>query len=187
MQNNPATMIDHASSGTGTRSVRKNDPFKEAFAKIYQIDDGRVYHPMEAFWRGMVDACPNTTIGGKACSGILPPAIEVAEEEFILCDPDTLDKKTPKQLTAKDWVIDSRRINNPKVGSLIVHRPKWVKWGGLLIFEIDRNVVPVEATSVITDILNIVGKRGVGSGRLHQVERKGWVGIRMGKFRAELK
>lgn len=171
---------------------KKQTRFKEAKAKVYLTEEGHPCIPTQMFWASLVLACPNHKIGETATSTILPPAVEVGEEEFLLYDPKTLDAKKPRILKANDWVVDTRMVTN-KVRSVIigvmVSRPMWKSWGGFLVLEVDRDVIPQEYTHVITKMLNVAGKRGVGSGRLHRTKGDSgtWVGIRMGKFRAELK
>lgn len=174
----------------GKRQVKAaaKTPLQEATDKMHVTDDGDYYHPGQAFWRAIVDACPNITIGGKAATGFVPRAVEPAEEEVILVDPKTLNAKTPKRLGKKSWVIDRRAIQTTK-GMILVRRPMFKTWGARLALEVDREVIPVKANNALLMILNNAGRMGVGSGRLHKETKgssSGWFGIRMGKFRAEL-
>lgn len=190
MLNNPAAAIGKTDAKKGRRGVGSElSPHEEATAKLYS-DNGRLYVPTDQFWKAMVLACPGVTVpvGSKkriAASSIVPPNVEPIDEEMWLCDPETLDKKIPRALGAKDWIVDTRMAQNPKVGGVIVSRPKFRIWGGLLIMNVERDVIPEEADTILTDILNIAGTRGVGSGRLRK-KMSEWFGLRMGKFKATL-
>ena len=198
MQNNPAAMAAAAtaegtarqSGSTRRTSVKPDSPdYEQARAKLY-VSNGHFYHPAQAAWTSIVQACPNTKIGKTATSGIVPPALDLVVEELILCDPATLGPKEPVPLTEEDWLLDRRFVpttdGKGKVVGIYVPRPKWPRWGVVLPLFTERDVIPERYTSVITDILNIAGTRGWGSGRLRKGPN-GWVGIRMGKFTAELR
>ena len=159
----------------------------EAAKKLHVTADGRFFHPSQAFWSAWADACVGVKIGSTSANTTLPPAVDIVEIETFLYDPTTLDKKEPRALGAKDWVVDSRPIQTSK-GMIMSHRPRWNHWGALLLFEIDREVVPVKLDGVITKILNYAGRRGAGAGRLHKDTKNlsKWCGIGMGKFEAEL-
>ncbi len=181
-------------------------PLEEARSKLHVTEDGLYFHPGLAFWGAMTLACVGVKIKGVAATSVLPPGVEPAEEEVILVDPATLNSKTPKPLGKNDWFVDRRAIQTSK-GMIIVRRPKFKVWGARLTLEVDRDTIPgpdsrteptdkhpdgqpiADATGVLTQILNMAGRMGVGSGRLHR-EIKGtssiWKGILMGKFRAEL-
>ena len=199
MQNNPEAMAAATAeettrrSGKTTRKTLKapSPDYEEAKGKLY-VSNGHFYHPAQAAWTSIVEACPNTKIGNTATSGILPPAIDLITEELILYDPDTLDSKKPVPLKEKDWLLDRRFVpamnTKGQVVGIFVPRPKWPKWGVILPLDVERDVIPERYTSVITDILNIAGTRGWGSGRLRRAKNTStWVGIRMGKFTAELR
>jgi hypothetical protein len=187
------------SAGRAAVTTKKDSTsFQEAQRGLYRTDDGRFYHPAIAFWRGLCETCVGVQIKTisadgkkeetKSANSVLPPAIFVAEEEAILYDPDTLRQKKPRPLGEKDWMVDSRRINNPKVsGNPLVHRAKWRNWATMVFFELDTDVIPLSALEVVTKILTDAGRQGAGCGRTHKPEGKSkWVGIGMGKYRAEL-
>jgi hypothetical protein len=188
MTNNPQG-VPPREPGMGKKRAAKETlaPLEEATQKLYR-ENGRIYVPTRMFWKAMILACPNINFGDKASSGIVPKAVEPAEEEFWLCDPDTLGKKKIRYLGEKDWMIDSRAAIN-KLGkapiAVIVHRPKFRKWGGLLTLEVDRDRIPEKFDSQLTVILNEAGAFGIGSGRKHK-EGSEWFSIGMGKFVAEL-
>ena len=98
MQNSWKGMLDEDDEPTGT-SARRRGPkvrsprFDEAKAKLWQTEDGRYFHPCRAFWGALVSTCPGTSIGKTAASSLIPKAVDIAEEEFILLDPDTLGSK----------------------------------------------------------------------------------------------
>jgi len=189
MQGNPLASLDVPKTGSKARKKMPAEAagFEAARKLLYRTEEGLFYHPAQAFWKAIVVACPNVQIGGKATSGIVPRAIEPAEEECILYDPDTLTEKNPRPLSEKEWVVDTRRVGgNMKVtGSPLVSRPKWRAWGVRLGLEIDRDFIPAQYKEVLTDLFNIAGGMGVGVGRLRK-DGSNWYGIRMGKFRAEL-
>ena len=171
--------------GVGKRAAKATGKtsLEEARDKLHVTEDGRLFHPGQAFWKAMVLACPNITIGGKAASGIVPRAVEPAEEEVILYDPETLKSKSPRPLGDKDWMVDRRAIQTSK-GLIIARRPIFKSWGARLVLEVDRGFIPERADNALLEILNIAGKMGVGSGRLRK-EGSEWYGIRMGKFTAD--
>jgi hypothetical protein len=108
-----------------------------------------------------------------------------------LLDPDTLDQKKPRALTEKEWLVDVRTAVNyncrPPV-RIPVARPKWAKWGGLLLLEVDRDFFAT--FDPLTDLLNVAGRFGIGAGR-NRKEQRGrqmvWSGMNLGKYVAELK
>lgn len=202
MQGNPASREKEEAGviegAIGKTKLKKATPsFQEAAQLLYATTDGRFYHPMRAFWSAMTFALPNREItsvtpSGKtkrsAASGILPKAIEVEEEYFILCAPASLSKKTPKPLTSSDWVVDRRGVpvQGGKKGSVLASRPKWPVWGGILQFEVDTDVIPMESISVVVEIMNEAGRWGIGVGRLRR-DGSNWSGLGMGKFQCELR
>jgi hypothetical protein len=205
MQANPASREKEELSlieGVIGKAKLRNatDSFKEAAGLLYATSDGAFYHPGRAFWSAMVFALPNHPIEfidpngkrtTKAANGFLPKAVETAEEHFILCDPGTLRKKTPRPLAAKEWLVDRRGVpvqtstGKPK-GSVLASRPKWPKWGGILRFEVDTRIVPMGSMGVIVEIMNDAGRSGVGVGRLRK-NGMTWSGLGTGKFRCELR
>jgi hypothetical protein len=192
MQNSWKGMLDEEEQ-TGTTARRRGPKvrsprFEEATAKTWELEDGRYFHPARAFWSALVATCPGTSIGGTAASSLIPKAVDIAEEEFILFDPDTLMRKSPKPLGDKDWVMDTRPAVNAQKGAILVSRPKWKKWGGLLVLEVNREVIPAKYDEVITQLLNNAGLLGVGSGRTWKKPGTSqWYSLGMGKFTAELK
>ena len=192
MQTNWKNTMSTDTGSTTKTTARKKErlkPFDEAERQLY-IDDGLHYHPALAFWRAIMDVLSGRTIGSTAASTILPRSVfPLADERFVLCDPATLDKKKPKPLTAKKWQMDSSRVVNVKAGALIVHRPQWPLWSGVLTWEIDLEFFPKSsvdaALTIIADILGIAGRFGVGAGRTRFNEKtKKWGGIGRGKFQA---
>ena len=178
-----------------------SESFKEAAALLYATSDGLFYHPMRAFWSAMVFALPNHPIEfvdpegrktTKAANGFLPRVVETAEDYFILCDPKTLTKRTPKPLTAKDWVVDrrgvpiQRKAGKPTAGSALVSRPKWRVWGGIVRFEVDTRILPMGSMEILVEIMNEAGRSGVGVGRLRKDGQR-WSGLGMGKFECSLR
>lgn len=193
MQNSWKPMLDVDDEPTGTSAKRRGPKvrsprFDEAKAKLWQLEDGRYYHPSRAFWAALVSTCPGTSIGGTAASSLIPKAVDIAEEEFILLHPDTLDKKTPKPLGEKDWMLDTRPAINQMKGAILISRPKWKLWGGLLVFEVNRDVIPAKYDDVITQLLNNAGLLGIGSGRTWKKPGTSqWYSLGMGKFQAKLR
>ncbi len=186
MQSNPDTMSRDDKPGVTTRTKKSVPAFDEAVAQLYRTEDGQFFHPAIAFWKVLFVACPFRKLGKMAASSVISMAVAPLDEEMILCDPTTLDEKTPRALTDEDWMVDKRRVVNKKAGSLIAARPKWKSWGGLLVLEIDREVL--SNLDPLTEIMNIAGRYGVGVGRLKKVEGKSeWGGLSLGKFSAELK
>lgn len=185
MQSNPITM-QRASGGIGPRTKTVVPPFDEAKPQLYLNEETKPYHPGEAFWKSLFVACPNRKFGSMAAASVVASAVSVVEDEFILCDPDTLDCKSPTALSAKGWVVDIRRVVNKLKGAILVARPKWTKWGGLLTLEIDREFI--KNLDPLTELMNIAGRYGVGVGRIKKVEGKSeWGGLGLGKYSAELK
>lgn len=191
MQSNPAVMQrnegDASTIGTSKRNKKQKPAYDEAKDQLYIDEDGHFYHPAIAFWRGLFVAAPNRTFGSTAASTVVSQAVATVEENFILLDPNTLKSKRPKPLTDKDWVHDVRRAVNKKAGGILVSRPKWREWGGLLTFEVDREMLG--ELKAFTDLLNIAGRYGVGVGRMKRGEGASgsWGGMNLGKFSAELR
>jgi hypothetical protein len=176
---------------TGGRRTTKSrlKPFVEASKQLYNGDEG-YWHPALAFWRSMLEHCTGYEVAGKAASSLIPKLVFPPEDEkFLLYDPDTLGGPEPRKLTDDDWQMDSRRVVNEKKGALIVHRPKWPRWGGFLVMEVDVEAFPGKEDSlidVITAILNVVGRYGTGAGRMRKDQKtKQWGGLGLGKFTAE--
>lgn len=193
MQNSWRGMLDEDDEPTSTTARRRGPKvrsprFDEALAKCWRLEDGRFYHPARAFWAALVTTCPGTSIGKTAASSLIPKAVDIAEEEFILLDPDTLAAKSPKPLTDKDWLVDTRPAVNAMKGAILVSRPKWRRWGGLLVLEVNRDVIPEKYDGVITQLLNNAGLLGIGSGRTWKKPGTSqWYSLGMGKFVAELR
>ncbi len=172
------------------RAARK-DPFNEAEDQLYQVSEG-FEHPYLAFFTAILNNLTGYEVKGVgALSGLVPRLVfPLDDEKFILCDPETLDAKKPRPLTAKEWQMDSRRAVNKKKGGIIVHRPKWPKWGGLLRLEVDVEPFkePDGFLDVLTVVLDVCGRYGMGAGRMRfDEERKRWGGLGLGKFHAELR
>lgn len=193
MQNSWRSMLDEddapAKPTVGRPGPKVRSPrFDEAKAKLWQMEDGRYYHACRAFWVALVDTCPGTQIGKTAASSLIPKAVDIAEEEFILLDPDTLGSKKPRPLGDKDWLVDTRPAINQKKGAILISRPKWKRWGGLLVFEVNRDIIPAKYDDVITQLLNNAGLLGVGSGRTWKKPGTSqWYSLGMGKFQAKLR
>ncbi len=189
IQSNPAVMSRNEASGDKISTTKKTETktaYDEAKAQLYINDEGQFYHPSLAFWKALFIAAPNRKFSKTAASTVVAQGVAVVEEEFILLDPDSLNDRKPKPLTEKDWVHDLRRAVNKKAGGLIVSRPKWRKWGGILTLEIDREFISNLAP--FTELLNIAGRFGIGVGRIKPCEGKGgWGGMNLGKFAAELR
>ena len=185
MQSNAMTTMsrDEAQEGIGTKVKKSQKAAKdEAAQQLYQSKDGKFYHPAMSFWKAVIAIAPNRKLGRLAVTSIWPQAVSITEEEFWLMDPDSLNGKKPQPLKEKDWVYELRRIP----AGILVSRPKWRKWGGLLTLEIDRDYV--NALQDIADLLSVGGRLGIGAGRMRIGEKtKQWGGLNMGKFVAELK
>lgn len=196
MQSNYANVMPtDTATKTSARSTKaaRDTPFNEAEKQLYNGGD-HYWHPALAFWKGLMENCTGFKVGGVAASTLFPRLLlPLEQEEFILYDPATLDKKTPKKLTSKDWQMDTRRIVNEKAGALIVHRPKWQNWGGLLSMEADLEIFEGQAKKdafldCVTEILNVAGRFGIGTGRMMlNPKTKRWGGLNLGKFSAERK
>jgi hypothetical protein len=193
MQNSWRSMLDEDDEPTSTTARRRGPKvrsprFEEAKSKLWQTENGRYFHAARAFWAALVGTCPGTSIGKTAASSLIPKAVDIAEEEFILLDPDTLDAKKPRPLSDSDWVVDTRPAVNAQKGAILVSRPKWKRWGGLLVLEVNRDVIPAKYDDVITQLLNNAGLLGVGSGRTWKKPGTSqWYSLGMGKFTAELR
>jgi len=196
MQANPLGALQKAESETKTAKTRSGIKqatvgFDVARALLYEVpgengEPARFGHPSQAFWSVMVAACPGVTIGGKAASGFFPRCVEMVEEYCTLYDPESLTDGKPRPLTEKQWLVDTRMVWNPKVGNVLVSRPKWKEWATLLKLLIDRDRIPAQFTDVVTYILNEAGQMGIGCGSLRKKAAK-WSGIAYGKFIAVLK
>jgi hypothetical protein len=185
MQSNPIVMQRAEEQGR-SRVKKVVKAFDEAKAQLYLNEDEKPYHPAVAFWKALFVACPYRDIGKMAAATAVASAVSQAEEEFLLCDPASLGRKSPKVLSAKEWVVDVRRVVNQKAGALLAARPKWRTWGGLLTMEIDREFIP--NLDPLTQLMNIAGRYGVGVGRLRKIGAKAeWGGLGLGKYTAELK
>ena len=189
MQDSDESMKRREPSGdlggrTRTKVLSVHD---EAASHLYHNEDGLCFHPAMAFWKALLSASPNRILGSLAASTVVGTAVRPAEEEFILYDPATLNGKgKPKPLTEKDWVADVRGAVNHNCkppARIKVARPKWRKWGGLLVLEIDWDLFG--NLNGLTDLLNIAGRFGIGAGRIDKVGPV-WGGINMGQFMATL-
>ncbi len=186
LQDNPASMARKESKGVTTKKTPEIKSAKdEALNRLYKNEDGEFFHPMLAFFPPLMGASSYKTFGKHSVSTVLGIAVEIAEEEFILCNPETLSGKKPKPLRNADWIIDTRRAVNKTRGGIIVSRPKWREWGGILALEIDRDYVGDLDDLVM--LLNGAGRLGIGCGRRHKAEGKQWKGCGLGKFTAELR
>ncbi len=188
--------------GESSRTARKssvNLPKSEVYAtaekQLYQNGDATFYHPAIAFQEVLQEACYGRKLGRANALDIVVHSISPVDEHFLLLDPDTLDKKKPKPLTAKQWVPDSRRgINhnkNTNRGGVAVQccRPKWIKWGGLLRLWVDMEFF--KTLDGITDLLNVGGHItgiGVGRRRVKAIEstRRVYGSMGTGRFEATL-
>lgn len=186
MQDNPASMTRKETKGVQTKQSPEVKSAKdESEQRLYINDEGLFYHPMLAFFPPLMGASSYKKFGKHSVSTVLGIAVEIAEEEFVLCKPETLKSKKPKPLGEHDCVIDTRRCVNKTAGGIIVSRPKWLKWAGILTLEIDRDYV-ANLEDMVT-LLNGAGRLGIGCGRRHKAEGKSWKGCGLGKFTAELR
>ena len=162
-----------------------------AVKQLYTTDGGKTfYHPGIAFWRSLFTGMTGKQIAGKAVTTVVSVAVSHVEDEFLLLDPETLDAKRPKPLTAKRWVVDKRTVvnsNKKPPARIPAFRPKWTKWGGILTLECDMDVFKSRQTlGVLAEVLCIAGRYGVGAGRIRELGKGVWGGLGLGKFRAEL-
>ncbi|MCZ6655595.1 MAG: hypothetical protein O7D91_21510 [Planctomycetota bacterium] len=193
MQSNPMGTMDPNTGTEGkvkSMTKHRDKPFDEAKKYLYKMADSKpdkFYHPGMAFYKSILDVCTGRTVAGVAASTTIPRAVMPLDQDFLLCDPETLEEKSPKPLKNNQWQMDTRRVVNAKVGALIVHRPKWKSWGGLISFEVDMEFSK-SLPKLLTDLLNIGGRYGIGAGRMMQhPQSKKWGGLGLGKFTAELK
>jgi hypothetical protein len=188
MQSNFVNVMERKEDTGNMEAKKKSVPGKaydDAANQLYRTEDGKFYHPMHAFWASLVTVT-GRTIGGEAITTIVARAVEPAEEEFILLDPDTLTNKEPRELGEADWVVDTRRVVNKKSGGILASRPKWRTWGGIATFQIDTDVLARKSLGAFTQAFNIAGRHGIGCGRTRRDGMK-WVSIHMGKYEAELR
>ena len=164
--------------------------YEEAVKQLY-VSDGRYFHPATAFWKSMIAAGEGRKFKSTRAPDVIARAVQVCEEEFWLLDPATLDAKKPRPLGSKDWIVDCRsavNYNCKPPARIPVARPKWKSWGGLLTLEIERDFF--SDLNVLTEVLMIAGRFGIGAGRIRREERgkqQVWSGCNCGKFVAELK
>ena len=208
IQSHPRGLLEgdpEPEEGEATTYQRKKKPgnasTKEDFAacekQLYINDDGLAYHPANAFMSCLREACYGRKLGRTDAQQVVVHAVALIDNEFILCDPDTLDSKNPKSFKGKEWQIRlDRGINHNKNtgrGGVGVRccRPVYKRWGGLLTFEIDDEIFKGEYDG-LTDILHGGGHIfGIGVGRTRQKGSQGvrpvYGGMGTGKFSAELK
>ena len=178
---------------TGTNS----ENFTLAESQLYVNDEGNCFHPAEGFWSNLLQACGGRNVGtGKNALTYVTQAVTLVDEEFILCDPESLSKRKPKPFGKKGWHVDKRRAvchNKEKseggVG-IVAIRPKWKVWGGTITFEVDREMF--KAIQPITDLMNIAGHFygiGVGRRRVKAMVKNSpvWSGFGAGKYRVEVR
>lgn len=186
-----------------------SENFKLAASQLYVNEEGQHYHPAEGFWNGLLMACDGREMDkvkdaltgrkvGETKNALVYVArgVTLMDEEFLLCDPATLDEKQPRHLQGDEWQIDYRRAVNHNMGKaeggvgIVAVRPKWKVWGGLVTFEVDREIF--SAIEPITSLLNIAGHYiglGVGRRRVKAMVRQKpvWSGFGSGKYRVEMK
>ena len=171
----------------GKAAQKTMTAFEEAQEQLYTLDDGKTFHhPGIAFWKALFIGMTGRKVGGTAVTTVVAVAVSHVEDEFLLCDPETLTAKKPKPLTAKRWVVDQRCVVNSNTNPparIVASRPKWTKWGGILTLEVDLEVF--KNMDVLAELLNIAGRYGIGAGRIRQ-NGTAWGGLGLGKFRAEL-
>lgn len=169
----------------GKSTAKTMSAFEEAEKQLYTSDEGKTFfHPGIAFWRALFVGVAGKQVGGMAVSTAVSVAVAHLEDEFLLMDPETLGGKKPKPLTAKRWVVDERPVYNEHAKARIVaSRPKWTQWGGILTLEVDVEVF--KNLEVLTELHNIVGRYGIGAGRIRK-NGTAWGGLGLGKYRAEL-
>lgn len=181
----------------GLRGTDSED-FLHAKEQLYVNEDSFHYHPAIGFLSGLQMACAGRNLGNTSALTVVMRTVTLMEAEFILCDPATLDTKTPVPLmdpSPVKWQIDYRRAVNPNkqtqqggVGVVAI-RPKWRQWGGLVPFEVDMDFY--KTLEGLTDLLNLAGHYyGLGVGRMRVkaiVNRVPvWSGFGSGKYSAEL-
>lgn len=186
--------LKKAPRGKKPFALPDTENFTRAKQMLYENEHGQFYHPAMAFWNALLPACHKRELAkGLKALEVVTLAVTIIEEEFLLYDPDTLNSRKPKLLTAKQWLVDRRRAVNSagsKESGVVSIHPKWKKWGGLLTMEIDMDFV--KRMDWLTELLNVAGHNyGVGVGRIRCQGvvnyKEKWGGLGMGKFTAELK
>lgn len=192
------TTVKKAKRKGGSLRGTDSEDFLTAQKQLYVDDDGRWYHPAQAFWNVLLMACDGRNIGSTNALTIITRCVHLPEENFLLYDPTTLSDKEPKLVEGTEWQIDYRRAVNHNTNKgqggvgVVAIRPKWKAWGGLLPIEID--VEPFGKTEdfdFLPNLLTVGGLLyGVGVGRrrvkAEKFQKPVWSGFGSGKFKAEL-
>lgn len=169
--------------------------FEIAKSQLYINAEGRNYHPGMSFYKCLQKACAGRVLGRTPALKPIVQAVSPVEEEFLLLDPATLDAKKPKAIDPKSWLVDKRLARNHNKNretggvAVVVIRPKWPIWGGLLTFEVDADLF--KNYEGLTELLNMAGHIfgiGVGRRRLFGIRNRQeiWSDMGMGRFSAVL-
>lgn len=149
LMNNPINM--QKPGGKGATNV-KTIPSAEEEAKksLYVLPDGKLFGPALGFRSGLLEAAKGRRIGKKSAKTILGGAVFCTGEQVLLYHP-----KSRKQLTNKDYIIDSRRAVIQKTAGIIRSRAKIELWACDVEFEIDTALVE---PSLVEEVLQMAGK-----------------------------
>jgi hypothetical protein len=186
LQKNGASMPAEAPAADG---LQKHDrPLlsgaEQAAAGAYRMEDGRFWHPAEAFRSAAIDAVVGTKIKiGRRNAGapdVFGSGLFTLHDQAFLIHPET-----GKPLT--EYVVDTRSVVNPSTGGRILcSRPRWDQWAVEVEFEYNPLTLNVR---LITQGLNLAGAL-VGVGELRPMPKrknpKRGKGGRFGKFKAEV-
>ncbi len=201
-QSNPASMWAEPDpeENKGAKPSRKkpmysgeSEAVKTAAGQLYLDEDGHPWHPCMSFYKALMKACVNRTLGKKvpALQTVIQ-GVRIVDERFAICDPKTM-KMMPAKMPL--WLPDTRRaINHNKnkdTGgvAVVAIRPKWRVWGGVLRLEVDEDLFA--GYEGLTELLNIAGHMfgiGVGRRRLMGMRRNQeiWSDMGAGRFSAEM-
>lgn len=157
LQHNPAGM-GSTQPGLSAKTVIPT-PEVEAKAGLYLTDDGKFLRfPAQAFKSSLTTGAGGRKLGKLSATTVMKRGVFPAEEWVNLYNPET-----GKQLTLDDYVIDTRRAvikSGMKSSGVQRSRPKILKWGCRVPFEVDDTIPNV---GVLEEIGNIAG-RTVGLG-----------------------
>ena len=160
LQNNPMSM---RMSPKGPVSKKIPTPEEEAKEKVYKTEDGEFYHPTIAFRACLLNGLTGKKVGARSAIKIFSGCVFVYKEQSILHDPDTW-----KPLEKYEILVVRACI---KGAGILRARPIWRKWGSIVPFEIDTDMVSEEQ---VREMLNEAGtKIAVGDWR---IEKKGQYG-----------
>lgn len=131
----------------------------EALAGLYLTDDGLFLRfPAQGCKASLVTGGGGRKFGKLSATTVVKRGVFPAEEWALLYDPETR-----KPLTKTDYVIDTRRAvikSGMKSSGVQRSRPKILKWGCRVPFEVDDTIANFE---VLEEIANLAG-RTVGLG-----------------------